>query len=126
MEEESDMMNFINKTKALLKYDLIQFVKINFLSSNVKRKKGCYLFPIKGTRIQIAHSAQLILNGKLYLNANKYKGSKAESYFSLCENSLMLIEDTTRVNYGSTINLNPGAELKVGSFTTNVGINFQI
>lgn len=112
--------------KALRDCNLRAFIKYNYFAKNVIRSKGKYLYPYKGSIVQIAPTAKLILNGTLLFNAMKYKGSKAESYLVLDDNSKMSIDGDSRINYGSTVHVNSNGELKIGSMTTNVGINFQI
>lgn len=101
------------------------FVKYNFFCKNIIKKNGCYLYPFKNSIIVISKSAKLVLNGNLYINSSKYKGSKAESHFILDNNSSLTIENDTRINYGSTLHLNQNAVCTIGSMTTNVGFNLQ-
>lgn len=112
--------------KALRDCNFCDFIKYNYFSKNVIRSKGTYFYPYKGSIVQIAPSARLELNGSLLFNAMKYKGSKAESYLVLDDNSKMSVEEDSRINYGSTVHVNNYGELTIGSMTTNVGVNFQI
>lgn len=119
----------MSKSKLILKGILkcgFSFIKYNYFCRNIIRKANCYLFPYRGTIIQIAPSAKIVLNGNMYINAGKYKGSKAEAYLILDQDSVFKVKDNIRLLYGATVHLNPKAELEAGSFTTNVGINFQI
>ena len=120
------MMNIRLLYKVFKKCNVFSFFKYNYFSPNIIREKKCYIYPYRGSIIQIDKTACINLNGNLFFNANKYKKSRAESYLVLDSKSKMTISGDTRVNYGSTIHINSGAELHAGSFTTNVGINFQV
>ena len=103
----------------------LPFIRYNFFTSRIVRKKGCYLFPIRGSIVIIASSAKLTLNGDLRFNAGKYKGSRAESYLVLDERASLTVEGDSRVNYGSTLHICKNAVCHIGSMTTNVGLNIQ-
>lgn len=112
--------------KALRDCNFFAFIKYNYISTNVVRKKGAYLYPYRGSIIQIAKGAKLELGGNFLFNAGKYRGSRAESYLILDENSKLTVSGNSRINYASTIHVNKDGELNIGSITTNVGINFQV
>ncbi len=102
-----------------------KFLKYNYFSKRVARKKGAYFFPYRNSIIEISKTGRLILNGSFEFNASKFKHSKAESYLRICPGATMIVNGDSRINYGSTINVNDGAVLEIGSMTSNVGINFQ-
>lgn len=112
--------------RALRECNFPAFIKYNYFSKNVTRKNGAYFYPYRGSIVHIAPDAKLVLNGTLLFNARKYKGSKAESYLILDNHAKMIIEERTRINYGSTIHVNTNGCLEIGSMTSNVGINFQV
>lgn len=112
--------------KVVRDCNLLTFLKYNYFNKSVIRKKGGYLYPFKGSIVIIDPTARLELNGLLEFNAGKYKGSRAESYLILDKKSIMSVKADTKINYNSTIHVNEGAVLDIGSMTTNVGINFQI
>ena len=116
------MSNIKKIAKGIIKCGF-PFIKYNFLSNNIIRKKDSFFYPYKNSCIDIR--GKLFLNGNFYFNANKIKGSKAEAYLQIYENASMTVNGDSRVNYGSTISVNPGANLTIGSMTTNVGINIQ-
>ena len=62
-----------SKLKVLLGMNPFKFIWWNFLSNNVIRDKGKYLFPNWGAVIDISKSAKLILHAHLFLNNPKYK-----------------------------------------------------
>ena len=57
-----------SKLKVLLGMNPFKFIWWNFLSNNVIRDKGKYLFPNWGAVIDISKSAKLILHAHLFLN----------------------------------------------------------
>lgn len=101
------------------------FFKYNYFASNVTRKKGCYLFPYRGSIIQISPDAELVLSGSLFLNSNKYKRSRQESYLILEKGARLIVNRKSRINYGSTLHVGSDAIVKIGSMTANVGLNLQ-
>lgn len=103
----------------------ITFIRYNYFTPGIKRKKGCYLYPYRGSIIRISPGARLLLNGDLRFNAGKYRGSKAESYLILDEGAALTFENASRINYGSTLHVCRNAVSHVGSMTTNVGLNIQ-
>ncbi len=103
----------------------VPFFRYNFFTPAVQRKKGCYLYPCRGSIVKIAPGAKLVLNGSLNFNAGKYRGSKAESYLILDEGSVLTFDGDSRVNYGSTLHICKNAVGHIGSMTTNVGLNIQ-
>ncbi len=104
----------------------LPFLKYNFFQKNVIRKKGCYLFPYNGTIISLSPSGKLYLSGNLELNAGKYKKSKAESYLVIDDGATAAFDGASRISYGSTIHVNRNAEIRAKTFTTNIGVNFQV
>lgn len=103
----------------------IPFIKYNYFATGIMRRKGCYLYPFRGSIVRIASGARLILNGDLKFNAGKYRGSKAESYLIIDERATLSVEGATRINYGSTVHICKNATVHIGSMTTNVGLNIQ-
>lgn len=99
------------------------YIKYNYFNPHIIRNNNSHIYPWKGSILQI--NGTLVLNGDLEFNALKYKGSKAESYLAIASGATMTVNGNTRVNYGSTINVNPDANLTIGSLTSNVGINIQ-
>ena len=81
------------KLEKIKKVDLIKFVKYNFLTPQVKRAKGAYIIPFKGAILGIDRTAMLVLNGTIHYGINQLKGSKAETYVRLAENSKWICEE---------------------------------
>lgn len=118
----------MNKLVAILKGIKrcgMKFIWYNFFSDNLERKSGCYFYPYRNSIIVFESGAKLVLNGNFEFNANKFKGSKAESYLRLDEGAKVVINGNSRINYGSTVHFNKYSVGDVGSMTANVGLNVQ-
>mgnify|MGYP000373384424 CR=1 FL=1 len=89
----NDKTLFSKNLKKIKKVDLIKFVKYNFLIPQVKRAKGAYIIPFKGAILEIDKTAKLILNGTIHFGINQLKGSRAETYVRLAENSKWICEE---------------------------------
>ena len=63
----------------LMRCDFFSFVFLNFISKNVKRKKHAFIFPIRGTKVDLAKSSKLEINKNLYLNFPKHKHSNEQN-----------------------------------------------
>ena len=87
------MLNSIKKVAYGIVKCGLRFIRYNYLTSAVHREKGCYLYPYRGSIVKIARSAKITLHGDLRFNAEKYKGSKAESYLVLEEDSSLTVEE---------------------------------
>ena len=109
------------KLKKIAKFSILRFVYYNFLCSRIKRDKGCYILPYKGTVIDMAKGAEIELHGNLNLSYNRPSGSRAESFVILRENAKLTIEGNTVLAYGATLELHENAEIVIGSAYINVG-----
>lgn len=122
------VMTMMSELKKVI-YGIVKcgfsFVRYNYFTPGVVRKRGCYLYPFRRSIVIIAPGAKLFLNGSLRFNARKYKGSKAESYLILDEGSSLTVERASRINYSSTVHICKNAVCHIGSMTTNVGLNIQ-
>lgn len=79
--------------QKIRKIDLIKFFKYNFLMPQVKRTKGAYIIPFKGAILEIDKTAEIVLNGTIHFGINHLKGSKAETYIRLAENSKWICKE---------------------------------
>jgi acetyltransferase-like isoleucine patch superfamily enzyme len=114
-------MGLQGKISKALHIDIFSFIKYNYLTKNIRRKKGCYIVPFSGTHIQIAKSAKFILQGNLLCNINKTKGSKAECLILLRDNARLTLTGNSDLYYGTTLQVHNGADLKMGEFHMNTG-----
>lgn len=105
----------------LLKSNLISFVYYNFLCKNVIRKKGAYIVPYKGSRINVEKGSKIILNSSLYLNTSTHKKAKEETYFHAFPNSNIVINGRVKFAANSSIDVLSDAELVLGQMETNYG-----
>lgn len=102
-----------------LKIDWIQFIRLNYFSRAVKRKKGAYIFPYIGSRIQIDHKAKLYLNANLTLCYSLMTGG--ESYLLLDAGAEMKVLGRFTVYYNCDIAVYKNAKLVVGTGYMNAG-----
>ncbi|MBP7508935.1 MAG: acyltransferase [Prolixibacteraceae bacterium] len=109
--------------EVIWKLDLIKFISLNYLSKNIKRKKGCYVIPYKGSKIELHKGSEIIINGNLVLCSGKIKGSKAETYCLLYENAKLIINGTCTVAYGTMLQGHKDATIEVGSAHINSNTN---
>ena len=76
------MMNIRLLYKVFKKCNVFSFFKYNYFSPNIIREKKCYIYPYRGSIIQIDKTACINLNGNLFFNDNKYKkGLKKTEFF---------------------------------------------
>ena len=108
-----------SKLKVLLGMNPFKFIWWNFLSNNVIRDKGKYLFPNSGAVIDISKSAKLILHAHLFLNNPKYKYSREEAYLMLRDDSILTINGSVKLASRSTIQVQRGAKLAIGKAYIN-------
>lgn len=111
--------------KILRDCEISKFIRYNYFSSNIKRKKNCYIFPYRHSIISISPEADIILDGNLYLNYNKIADSKAECYLVVGKNAKLHVKGDVSLRFNSTLQINTGAICELGHFTTNAGVNIQ-
>lgn len=109
------------KFEKIKKVDLIKFVKYNFLIPQVKRAKGAYIIPFKGAILEIDKTAKLILNGTIHFGINQLKGSRAETYVRLAENSKWICEEDVLLFFGTFIDVHRDAMFESKFFSANTG-----
>lgn len=109
------------KLEKIKKVDLIKFVKYNFLIPQVKRAKGAYIIPFKGAILEIDKTAKLILNGTIHFGINQLKGSRAETYVRLAENSKWICEEDVLLFFGTFIDVHRDAMFESKFFSANTG-----
>ncbi len=114
-------MGFRGKLRKLWKMDIPKFIYYNFIAKNVKRDKGCWLLPIKGTCIDMAKSAKIELHGNITLNHAKFKGSKAECLLLLQDNAKLTVNGSMLMYYNATVLIFKDAALTIGNLNANCG-----
>lgn len=102
------------KIELLLKINPIKFIKWNFLSKNVVRDKGKYLFTNWGAVIDISRTATIILHSNLVVNSPKYRKSREEAYLLLRDGAEFVINGQITIASRSTVQLQKEAKLCMG------------
>lgn len=97
-------MSKINKIKTLY---------YNNLHKNINRENGEFII-YKNAVMDIQKTAKINLKGDFHINSNRFKGSKAESYLKMQENSTLNIEGDFKLFYGATIQVFKDASLSLG------------
>lgn len=103
------------------KISIMKFIKYNFFTPQVKREKGAYIIPFKGAILEIDKSAELTLKGTIHFGINRLKGSKAETYIRLAENSKWICEEDVLFFFGTFIDVHKDALLETKFFSANTG-----
>lgn len=109
----------------ILRYDLLKYVYYNYFCKNVVKNGNYKIYPERHSVINLSKNSKLILDGNLFLNVKRYKGSKAEAYLCLRGKGILHIKGETRIRFNSTIQVDDGAKLEMGRFTCNANINIQ-
>lgn len=110
------------KIRFLMKLNVIEFIWLNYFSSNVIHEGKGKIYPGKNSIFDIADTASLIVrDGDFYVNYNKNRKSKAETYIILGEDSSLVIGGQTMVYHGSTIYAKEKAEIVIGGASINSG-----
>ena len=100
--------------------DLLQYVKLNYISKNVIHKGKGKIIPFKGACIELNENSKLIIHDEsLEIGLNKIKGSKTETLVRLRKNASWDVKGYCGLSYGVTIEVNENAELESGYFTSN-------
>ena len=104
----------MSKLGVLFSINPFQFIKWNFLTSNVQRDKGKYLITKWGSVVNIASSAKLVLHDHLSLNTPKYSGSKEEAYLLLRDGAELTIHGHVKLASRATLQVQKDAKLAIG------------
>lgn len=107
----------MGKLQRVLSINLFKFTYYNFLCRRVVRDKGKYIFPQWNSCIEFSKSARINLRGSLYLNQNRYPGSRAECYLRLRDGAVLTVTGTVSLMYNGTIEVHKNAELQIGACT---------
>lgn len=103
----------------LTNVNIIQYIKFNYFSPNIRRDKGIFFYPMKGSKMDLDHTAQIELHGDLYIGNNLFKGSKRETYLMLMKNSRFIINGEVKINYGAFVQAHPDSVIQIGSSIIN-------
>ncbi len=108
--------------KLFMNIDVVAFIHYNFLCKEVTRYKKKFIFPYRGTKINIEKKSRLEIKGNLFLNNLKHKHSNEQTYLHICKGGLLVINGTTRIAAESTIEILERAKLSIGSFDSNYNL----
>lgn len=103
----------------ILEVNVIDFIYYNYFCKQVERKNGAKLIPYRGTRIELRQGAKIVLNAPLSICTSKVKGSKAEAYVQLYENSTLIINGRVTLAYGAMLQAHHDAKITIGKCAIN-------
>lgn len=119
----------LSKVKTALKYlykvNLLKFVYYNFFCRRVVRKRGKYIIPYRGSCVEIKRGGRVCLEGNLFLNTLRPRGSRAECYLRVESGGKLLVRERLRLGCQSTLQVNGGGHFEVGQMGTNLNCNIQ-
>ena len=101
--------------KLFTKIRVPLFLRSNVLRVNTHRTPGSYLIPFKQAVCEIHKGAQVNLNGRLLLNWNKVRGSRAEMLLKLEDKSVLTVNGFASFAYGCDICVFEKARLTMGN-----------
>lgn len=114
-------MRMKEKIKLLRGISYSKFIYYNFMCPQVVRHGKNYIIPYRHAVIQLHKSAQIELNDHFYINYERMKGSNAEAYLKMLENTKLVINGTSELTYHSTIEVHKNGELILGGAYINRG-----
>ena len=102
-------------TTTLHPVPVYQFIRYNFLSSNIKTswRRGALIFPCRYCVIRIHKKAKINLDGHIILGEKRVKGSKLETRFLMDANSYLYVKTRFRIMYGGDVEVFENAQLIV-------------
>lgn len=117
------VLRLVKRIAGIFKnYNAYQFIKLNFLSKNIIREKGIYIYPKKNCVISIDKTAKIYLKEKsLNIGVNKTKGSKMETIVKLEKNSIWNCNNGADLYIGTNFELKSNAKFTSGFFSVNSG-----
>ena len=105
----------------LLHCNIFQFIKLNYFTAGVKRKKHKYIFPYRGSRVEIQRNAEFIINDNILLNMPKHKHSNEQAYIRIMNKGRFIVNGHSSIAANATVEVLPEAELAIGKIETNYG-----
>lgn len=107
--------------KKISKISVWKFIKYNYLTKGIKRKKGTYILPYKNAILEMGKNAELILEGRIRFGINKLNGSKAETMVRIQKNAKWIVHGEAWLFFDTFIDVHPGAVFETGFFSMNGG-----
>ena len=102
------------RIKMLFSVRALLFLRSNF-RSNTRRAPGGCLIPCRQSVCDIHRGARVNLNGRLLLNWNKVKGSRAEMLLKLENDSVLTVNGFASFSYGCDVCVFENARLTIGN-----------
>jgi acetyltransferase-like isoleucine patch superfamily enzyme len=116
------MSRLKERIRFIKQVDVIQFLYLNYFCRSVIRSDRSKVIPYRHAVIDLDPSSRIHLSrGDLEIGGDLLKGSKAETFLRLRENSVWISEGGCHFSYGSTFELLGGAKVHSGYMTMNTG-----
>ncbi len=98
----------------MLEVNWMKTLYYNHFCKNVNREENGRFIIYRNAVLDIQKNASINLKGEFHVNSNHFKGSRAEGYIRMQENSVLNVNGRFRLFYGATINLLKNATLNLG------------
>ena len=96
-----------------------RFVKYNYFTKGIKRKKGGLIIPFKNAVLGMGKDAEFILEGRFLFGIDKLKGSRAETLVRIQNNAKWIANGNIRLSFDTFIDVHPNALFETGFFSVN-------
>lgn len=103
----------------IFQLDIWKFIKLNFLSKNIKRDKGTYIVPYRNSVVDIDKNANVVLHAKLVLNLPEIKGSKKQTTLFIRGNGKLIVNGTVILRSGTTLQVQKEGSITIGKADIN-------
>ena len=120
-KRETRMKKYLRFIRNVFRCNIFVFIYYNFLCNKVSRKRNAFIFPVRGTKIELHKNSKLILNKNLYLNYPKHKFSNEQTYLKILNNGVFQINGVCTFAANNTIEINNDARFSTGKLETNYG-----
>lgn len=107
--------------KKISEISVWKFIKYNYFTKGVKRKKGAFIIPFKNAILEVGENAEFIVEGKFRFGINKPKGSKAETLVRIQSNGKWIAHGEIWLFFDTFVDVHPGAVFESGFFSANGG-----
>lgn len=117
----TDRRGKVSKFDLLRQLNIFKFLKLNYFSSNIYRKKGKYIFPFRNAVIDIDPSAKITIEDHLFINSKEMKRDKTPCYFYLKADAELHVKGVVQLHTGSTLKIQEHGKIQVGKTYFNHG-----
>ena len=116
------MSRLKERIRFIKQVDVIQFLYLNYFCRSVIRSDRSKVIPYRHAVIDLDPSSRIHLSGgDLEIGGDLLKGSRAETFLRLRENSVWVSEGGCHFSYGVTFELLRNAKIHSGYMTINTG-----